>query len=137
MTYFKRAFLWTRADWKLASLLPRDVVPIVLLSVAAFTEVSVAPAIPLSSIAAELALELYIVKAVFFAVLDSSLDSFRRALRTDKFLLFVRILILFLVHLAILETAKVRSLTFEAFIVCQLKEAEVLKLVVVGVSRIL
>jgi hypothetical protein len=99
-------------------------------------KMGVAPTEPLSDVAAELTLELNVVKSVLFTVLDPTLDPLGGALSTHQLFFLKTLLVFLLIHLTVFQSTKVRYLAFEAFIVSQLEEAEILKLPIVSIARV-
>jgi hypothetical protein len=139
MLYLQRAALLPRALGQFAPLLSVQVVTIVLLLVASVAEVGVAPAEPLRYVAAELALELYVVGAVLLAVLDPAGDLEGGTLGTDEVLFlvfFVRFLFFLILH-ALLHAAEVGQFALETFKEGNFLNAEVLESIIVVIGFVL
>ena len=120
------------SSWALRELvfgIPWDIVTLDLPCMTRFTEVSVSPAEPLCDWATELALKLYVVSSMLFAVLDPRSHAHSRALTTHQFLWLV-LLALLLSPQTILESTEICRLAFETLIVGELKHRVGLQVIV-------
>ena len=117
-------------------LLSRDVVSFNLPLVAALAEVGVSPAEPLGYGAAELAFELYVVRSMGLAVLNTGAYTHGRALTAHQLLRLILLSFLLRVD-AVLHTSEVCALTLEALVVSKLEHSPLLQIVIESVIRVL
>ena len=106
----------TRALWQLRYFVSADVVAIALPLVARIAKVRVSPAEPLRNTAAEFALELDEIGAMFWARAFSESERLRRALSADE-ILRLEVLSLILCCDAVLHAAEVGLAAFEALVI--------------------
>ena len=114
--YFERTPLLSRTLWQFTCLFARNVVAIALAFVAGFAEVRVAPAEPLRNGAAELALKLDKICAMYIAVRCAEAKLLGGTLRAHQFFR-LEFLCLILCSYAIFHAAKVGYIALVAGVV--------------------